>query len=90
MESIRAECLQLRAAGYKEIVLTGIHIGAYGRDLSGKINLVDAIRTVLDAANPLRLRLGSLESAEMTDELIDLLRTDSRICNHVHLPLPSP
>ena len=89
LESIREECLQLRAAGYKEIVLTGIHIGAYGRDLSGKINLVDAIRTVLDAANPLRLRLGSLESAEMTDELIDLLRTDPRICNHVHLPLQS-
>ena len=89
LESIRAECLQLRAAGYKEIVLTGIHIGAYGRDLSGKINLVDAIKTVLEAANPLRLRLGSLESAEMTDELIDLLRTDPRICNHVHLPLQS-
>ena len=89
LESIRAECLALKAAGYKEIVLTGIHIGAYGRDLSGKINLVDAIKTVLDAANPLRLRLGSLESAEMTDELIDLLRTDQRICNHVHLPLQS-
>lgn len=89
LESIRAECLALKAAGYKEIVLTGIHIGAYGRDLSGKINLVDAIKTVLEAANPLRLRLGSLESAEMTDELIDLLKTEPRICNHVHLPLQS-
>ena len=89
LESIRAESLQLKAAGYKEIVLTGIHIGAYGRDLSEKISLVDAIKTVLDAANPLRLRLGSLESAEMTDELIDLLKSDGRICNHVHLPLQS-
>lgn len=89
LESIRAECLQLKAAGFKEIVLTGIHIGAYGRDFHDKINLVDAIKTVLDAANPLRLRLGSLESAEMTDELIDLIKTDKRICNHVHLPLQS-
>ena len=89
LESIREECLQLRAAGYKEIVLTGIHIGAYGRDLSGKINLVDAIKTVLDEANPLRLRLGSLESAEMTDELLALIKSDGRICNHVHLPLQS-
>ena len=89
LESIRAECLALKAAGYKEIVLTGIHIGAYGRDFQGKINLVDAIKVVLDAANPLRLRLGSIESAEMTDELIDLLKNDSRICNHVHLPLQS-
>jgi len=89
LESIRAECSELAAAGYKEIVLTGIHIGAYGRDLRGKISLVDAVKTVLDAANPLRLRLGSLESAELSDELIDLLKTDARICNHVHLPLQS-
>lgn len=88
LESIRAECLALKAAGFKEIVLTGIHIGAYGRDLKN-INLVDAVKTVLDAANPLRLRLGSIESAEMTDALIDLIKTDSRICNHVHLPLQS-
>ena len=89
LESIRAECLQLKAAGFKEIVLTGIHIGAYGRDFQNKINLVDAIKTVLDAANPLRLRLGSIESAEMTDEMIDLIKNDGRICNHVHLPLQS-
>ena len=89
LESIRAECLELKAAGFKEIVLTGIHIGAYGRDFHEKIFLVDAIKTVLDAANPLRLRLGSIESAEMTDELIDLLKNDARICNHVHLPLQS-
>ncbi len=89
LENIRAECLELKAAGFKEIVLTGIHIGAYGRDFREKISLVDAIKTVLDAANPLRLRLGSIESAEMTDELIDLIKNDSRICNHVHLPLQS-
>ncbi|MBR4641450.1 MAG: tRNA (N(6)-L-threonylcarbamoyladenosine(37)-C(2))-methylthiotransferase MtaB [Selenomonadaceae bacterium] len=87
LENIRAECLELKAAGFKEIVLTGIHIGAYGRDFREKISIVDAIKTVLDAANPLRLRLGSIESAEMTDELIDLIKNDGRICNHVHLPL---
>ncbi len=89
LESIRAECLQLKATGFKEIVLTGIHIGAYGRDFQEKISLVDAVKTVLDAANPLRLRLGSLESAEMSDELIELIKSDGRICNHVHLPLQS-
>ena len=89
LESIRAECLQLKTAGYKEIVLTGIHIGAYGRDFRDGTNLVDAIKVVLDTANPARLRLGSLESAEMSDALINLMKTDSRICNHVHLPLQS-
>lgn len=88
LESIRAECLALKAAGFKEIVLTGIHIGAYGRDFKNK-NLVDAVQTVLNAAEPLRLRLGSIESAEMSDALIELIKNDGRICNHVHLPLQS-
>ena len=89
LESIRAECIELSKQNYKEIVLTGIHIGAYGKDFQNKTTLVDAVKAVLDSANPLRLRLGSIESAEMTDELIDLIKTDSRICNHVHLPLQS-
>ena len=89
LENIRAECIQLATAGYREIVLTGIHIGAYGQDFKNKITLVDAVKTVLDAANPYRLRLGSIESAEMSDELIDLMKSDERICNHVHLPLQS-
>ncbi len=89
LESIRAECLQLKNSGYKEIVLTGIHIGAYGKDFHDGTNLVDAVKTVLDTANPARLRLGSLESAEMTDDLIKLMKNDSRICNHLHLPLQS-
>ena len=60
LESIRSECVELAAAGFKEIVLTGIHIGAYGRDFRDGTNLVDAVKVVLDAANPVRLRLGSL------------------------------
>ncbi|MBR6014259.1 MAG: tRNA (N(6)-L-threonylcarbamoyladenosine(37)-C(2))-methylthiotransferase MtaB [Selenomonadaceae bacterium] len=89
LESIRAECRELKKNNFKEIVLTGIHIGAYGRDFKNKISLVDAVKIVLETAEPARLRLGSLESAEMTDELIDLMKNDSRICNHVHLPLQS-
>ncbi len=88
-ESIRRECEELKNAGYKEIVLTGIHIGAYGRDFKDGTTLADAVKIVLDTANPARLRLGSVESAEMTEELINLIKTDPRICNHVHLPLQS-
>lgn len=89
LENIRAECLQLAGNGYREIVLTGIHIGAYGQDFKNKITLVDAVKMVLETANPYRLRLGSIESAEMSDELIELMKSDERICNHVHLPLQS-
>ena len=89
LESIRAECQELAEKNFKEIVLTGIHIGAYGKDFKNKITLADAVKVVLESANPVRLRLGSIESAEMTAELFDLIKTDSRICNHLHLPLQS-
>ena len=89
LESIRAECLELAEKNFKEIVLTGIHIGAYGKDFQNKITLSDAVKMVLNSANPVRLRLGSIESVEMTAELINLMQTDTRICNHLHLPLQS-
>ena len=89
LESIRQECFELAGKNYKEIVLTGIHIGAYGKDFKNKITLADAVKVVLDSAKPVRLRLGSVESVEMSEELINLLKTDSRICNHLHLPLQS-
>lgn len=88
LENIRAECLNLKN-NFKEIVLTGIHIGAYGKDFSEKINLADAIKIILDSAEPARLRLGSIESVELTDEIITLLKNDNRICNHLHIPLQS-
>ena len=89
LESIRSECLELAEKNFKEIVLTDIHIGAYGKDFQNKITLADAVKAVLNSANPVRLRLGSIESVEMTAELINLMRTDTRICNHLHLPLQS-
>ncbi|MEG6585819.1 tRNA (N(6)-L-threonylcarbamoyladenosine(37)-C(2))-methylthiotransferase MtaB [Dendrosporobacter sp. 1207_IL3150] len=85
--SILAEAQKLVAAGFKEIVLTGIHLGAYGRDLGGSVSLIDAIKTVLSVSSLARLRLGSLESIEVSDELIELILNDTRLCRHLHLPL---
>ncbi len=93
---IREEAEKLVAAGFREIVLTGIHLGAYGRDLAPKtladgttrkITLADACREVLEVSGLKRLRLGSLESLELSPELFALIRTDERFCAHLHLPL---
>ena len=65
-------------AGFHEIVLTGIHLGAYGRDLGGNVTLADACREVLSVAGLRRLRLGSLESLELSPELFALIRGDER------------
>ena len=87
IESIRAEAQKLVAAGFKEIVLTGIHLGAYGRDLPDSVSLVDAAKAVLGVPGLKRLRLGSLESIELSPELFALIREDARFSHHLHLPL---
>lgn len=87
LSHIRAEAEKLVRAGFHEIVLTGIHLGAYGRDLGGEVTLADACREVLSVAGLRRLRLGSLESLELSPELFALIREDGRFCAHLHLPL---
>ncbi|TWH48761.1 tRNA (N(6)-L-threonylcarbamoyladenosine(37)-C(2))-methylthiotransferase MtaB [Sporomusa sp. KB1] len=93
LASIAVETEKLVAAGFNEIVLTGIHLGAFGRDLvhnnGAEITLVEAVETVLSAGvqGLMRLRLGSLESIELSDRLISLMQTDKRLCPHLHLPL---
>lgn len=87
LASVGEEAKKLVKSGFKEIVLTGIHLGAYGRDLAEPVTLAEAARTVLSIPDLKRLRLGSLESIELSAELFDLLRTDGRFCPHLHLPL---
>lgn len=87
LASVRREAGKLLSAGFQEIVLTGIHLGAYGRDLKSGVTLVDAARTVLDFDELRRLRLGSLESVELSPALFALLKSDRRFARHLHLPL---
>ena len=87
LPSVRREAKKLIDAGFKEIVLTGIHLGAYGRDLAEKPTLADAAREILAQPGLARLRLGSLESVELSDELFALLRDEPRFARHLHLPL---
>ena len=84
---IRAEVEQLVAQGYKEVVLIGIHLGAYGKEAAGGPKLVDAVRAALAVPGLARLRLGSLESIEVEPELLELMAQDKRFCRHLHLPL---
>jgi len=76
-------------AGYAEIVLTGIHLGGYGADLSPAADLVSVLRLIKERDYPCRFRLSSLDPDEATDELITIMKTERRICNHVHLALQS-
>jgi threonylcarbamoyladenosine tRNA methylthiotransferase MtaB len=80
---------RLAAAGYQEIVLTGIHLGAYGLDVSPRSSLTTLTRLIDQQAAVPRLRLGSIEPNELNDELLVLFSDSSRLCPHLHIPLQS-
>lgn len=87
--SVKREAERLWKKEFQEIILTGIHLGAYGLDLEEKPDLADLLQTVLDASPSGRVRLGSLESVEVSEQLIEVIKGNSRVARHLHLPLQS-
>lgn len=88
MKKIIDEILYFEKNGFKEIVLTGTHLGTYGHDLSPKSKLSILIKHILKKTNILRIRLSSLDINEIDEELIEIL-SHNRICKHLHIPLQS-
>jgi len=89
IQDIYAEACALVAHGFKEIVLTGICLGAYGKDLSQQLNLVNVITRLEAIKGLLRIRLSSLEAADVTSELIEKLAASDKLCRHLHIPMQS-
>ena len=73
---------------YKEIVLTGIHIGGYGKDLKD-MNFTKLVKNLLDINGLYRLRISSIEESEIDDELISLINCKNNLAKHFHIPLQS-
>jgi len=88
-EDVIEEISRLCRGGYQEIVLCGVHLGGYGRDLAPKITLTSLIERILKETEVPRIRLSSIEPREVTDELIELVRSEDRVCEHFHIPLQS-
>lgn len=87
-EDIVAEIKGLVERGYKEVVLTGIHISSYGTDF-GQAGLLDLVRTIQEIEGLHRIRLGSLEPRIVTEEFTTELAKLSKVCPHFHLSLQS-
>ena len=81
---IQARC----AAGYQEVVLTGVHLGSYGQEFSQKTGLRDLVQAILRYTDIPRLRLSSLEPWDITPDFFTLWQ-DARLLPHLHLPLQS-
>ncbi|MEW6003614.1 MAG: tRNA (N(6)-L-threonylcarbamoyladenosine(37)-C(2))-methylthiotransferase MtaB [Nitrospirota bacterium] len=78
----------LSAEGYKEIVLTGIHIGSYGLDLQHRCSLLDIVKMLIDAFPDIRFRLSSIEPQEYKEDFLLMIKAGS-VCDHLHIPLQS-
>lgn len=88
-EKTQAEVRRLVEHGYKEIVLTGIHTGAYGQDLQEGKNLNWLLQQLVPIAGLKRLRISSLDPNEVTPDLLDTLAASPVICPHLHISLQS-
>ncbi|MDP8260044.1 MAG: tRNA (N(6)-L-threonylcarbamoyladenosine(37)-C(2))-methylthiotransferase MtaB [Candidatus Gygaella obscura] len=75
--------------GYKEIVLTGVCLGDYGKDLKEKRDLAYLLRKILEIKGEFRIRLSSIEPNDINMEIIDIVKNSARICRHLHIPLQS-
>lgn len=99
VKDITDEVSELVENGFQEIVLTGICLGAWGKDTFystmakgfglGSVSLVDALRPLCKIEGNFRIRLSSIEPKYVTDELIDFMAANRKICAHLHIPLQS-
>lgn len=87
--AVKDEVLRLAEAGFKEVVLTGIHLGAYGNDLDGTTDLAGLVEGILDIPGLQRIRLSSIEPLEVSPKLIQLMAREEKLCRHLHIPLQS-
>ncbi len=86
-DEIISQIKTLVKSGYKEVVLTGIHIGGYGADLDPALTLNELAQRIECETDIHRLRLGSIEPTELTDDLLATMATSEIICHHLHIPL---
>ena len=90
LEIIVKEVENLAANGYKEVVLTGIHVASYGKDIKDSdIKLLDVIKQINDIEGIERIRLSSVEPILFTDEFVEAVSTMDKVCPHYHLSLQS-
>lgn len=88
-DDVLANLSRIKAQGALEAVLTGIHLGVYGHDLSPQTNLKKLLETIASTEGMPKIRLSSIEPRELETEIIDLAASTDRICHHFHIPLQS-
>jgi len=78
---------ELAERGFKEVTLSGVHLGGYGHDLTPKVSLAHLLEMVAERSPIDRIRISSLDPEELSDEIIDIVADSEKFCPHFHLPL---
>lgn len=86
-DAVRRRLAELAGRGFREVILTGIHLSSYGRDLEPRSSLLELLREIEDASGRLRVRLSSLDPRLAPPELIDHIAASRTIRPHLHLSL---
>jgi len=86
---VRRQAEALARNGFKEVVLTGICLGSYGKDLARKKDLVDLINAIEDIPGLDRIRLSSIEAKDVSARLIRKIASSGKLCSHLHIPIQS-
>ncbi len=89
LEHVLREVDALVANGYREIVLSGINLGRWGRELSPRMNFATMLRAILEQTSIQKLRISSVEPMDWTNEVLELVASSPRIAKHAHVPLQS-
>lgn len=89
IDEVVAQARRYEALGAREIVLTGIHLGHWGRDLPERRSFGDMLSELLQRTDTARLRISSLEPNEVDSQVLDLVASHGRVCQHLHVPLQS-
>ncbi|WP_350342498.1 tRNA (N(6)-L-threonylcarbamoyladenosine(37)-C(2))-methylthiotransferase MtaB [Proteinivorax tanatarense] len=87
IDEIISDIKKLIDEGFKEVVLTGIHLGSYGRDQEDDVSLADVVHRLGKIENLNRVRLSSVEPTDFDTELLEAIKVSPNLCNHFHIPL---
>ena len=88
-ENVVKEVKELALKGFKEVVITGIHVASYGKDFKEQYELIDLLEEINEIAGIERIRLGSIEPLLISEEFIERLSKLDKVCHHFHLSLQS-
>jgi threonylcarbamoyladenosine tRNA methylthiotransferase MtaB len=87
IDKVKAEFIKLLDAGYKEIILTGVNVGDYGKNINA--DLFNLLKSLINIEGEFRIRISSIEPNLLSNDIIDLTANSEKLCNHFHVPLQS-